>query len=46
MPLSDVWLRDEQIWAYNPVGQFTLHLTHKLVLQVKTIVPVRDALQS
>lgn len=35
MPLCDDWPRDEQIWAYNPTGRFTVCSSYKLVHQAK-----------
>ncbi|KAI5683318.1 hypothetical protein M9H77_04546 [Catharanthus roseus] len=35
VPLCDDWPRDEQIWAYNPTGRFTVCSSYKLVHQAK-----------
>lgn len=36
VPLCDDRPQDEQIWAYNKLGRFTVHLAYRLILQAKS----------
>lgn len=37
VPLCDERSQNEQIWVYNPIGQFTMRSVYELVLQAKII---------